>query len=158
MNHPTMLALVGALTVALGALPAAAHVRISPLTVEAGSTDTLAFRCPNERSATPTVKLEIQLPPGTTFRTLGVDAPPGWHSAVAIGPDATKTITWTGGTIPPGAATLFTIHAGPMPASGSKLVFKAVQTYGDGEVVRWIQARAAGEAEPPNPAPVLTVR
>jgi len=52
----------------------------------------------------------------------------------------------------------FAILAGPIPAGGKQLVFKAVQTYANGEVVRWIEIRHAGEPEPAHPAPVLDVK
>jgi uncharacterized protein YcnI len=128
---------------------AAAHVRVAPATVAAGSTATLTFRCPNERASTSTVKLEVQLPPDVPL--VSVAAVPGWQSSVTD-----HTITWQGGTIDPGAVGHFPIVAGPIPA-GHPLIFKAVQTYGNGEVVRWIQERAPGEAEPPFPAPVVDV-
>ncbi|MER5640982.1 DUF1775 domain-containing protein [Kitasatospora sp. NPDC002227] len=37
------------------------------------------------------------------------------------------------------------------------LVFKALQTYDDGTVVRWIDETRAGQPEPQHPAPVLTL-
>jgi hypothetical protein len=37
-------------------------------------------------------------------------------------------------------------------------VFKAVQTYGDGTVVRWIEDQPKGAPEPEHPAPVLTLK
>jgi hypothetical protein len=36
-------------------------------------------------------------------------------------------------------------------------VFKAVQTYDSGEVVRWIEEAAEGAEEPEHPAPVLNL-
>jgi uncharacterized protein YcnI len=146
------------LALAATALPAGAHVTISPKTVAAGSTDVLTFRCPNERSGTDTIRLVIQLPPDTPLRTVTAGAPPGWHSTVAMRDGVPDTVTWEGGAIAPGERAEFTIAAGPMPAGGHTLSFRAVQTYADGEVVRWIEAREPGEPEPPFPAPVLEVR
>jgi periplasmic copper chaperone A len=34
-----------------------------------------------------------------------------------------------------------------------RIVFKALQTYSDGDVVRWIEEPVAGEPEPDHPAP-----
>jgi uncharacterized protein YcnI len=160
-----------ALTLVLACAAAAdAHVRVSPTSVAAESTATLTFRCPNERTSTPTVKLTIQLPEDVPLASVTVPPVAGWHSSVTMRAlaaplhtahgDITSvvdTITWEGGSIAPGAAGLFPIVAGPIPA-GHPLIFRAVQTYGSGEVVRWIQARAAGEPEPPFPAPVVEVR
>jgi periplasmic copper chaperone A len=36
-------------------------------------------------------------------------------------------------------------------------VFKTIQTYSDGTVVRWIDDTVAGQAEPEHPAPVLNL-
>jgi uncharacterized protein YcnI len=148
------LALASVVALAAVGVAADAHVRISPATVAAGSTATLTFRCPNERTATSTVKLAIELPPGLPLSAIAVPPVAGWHIVVSR---RDGTVTWEGGSIPPGAAGVFTIVIRPIPAAGP-LLFRAVQTYGNGEVVRWIQARAPGEPEPPFPAPVLTVR
>jgi hypothetical protein len=39
-----------------------------------------------------------------------------------------------------------------------KLIFKALQTYSTGEVVRWIEVAPEGGARPEHPAPVVTVQ
>jgi hypothetical protein len=44
-----------------------------------------------------------------------------------------------------------------LPTDTDQLVFKALQTYDNGEVVRWIDTPAPGAAEPEHPAPVLTL-
>jgi hypothetical protein len=46
----------------------------------------------------------------------------------------------------------FDVSAGPLPET-DKLVFKALQTYSNGEVVRWIEDSADSKAE--HPAPTL---
>jgi uncharacterized protein YcnI len=138
--------------------PALAHVTVTPKTAAPGSTPLLTFRCPDERATANTIELAIQLPPETPFATLRVPAVAGWRSRVSVRADGTAdVVTWEGGTIAPHRAQTFEIIAGPMPASGRTLVFRAVQTYDNGEVVRWIEDRAPGEAEPPFPAPVLTI-
>ena len=57
-------------------------------------------------------------------------------------------------------------RAGPVPRvqrvgraarRRERLVFKALQTYSDGSVVRWIELTPAGGPEPEHPAPVLTL-
>jgi hypothetical protein len=45
------------------------------------------------------------------------------------------------------------VSLGPLPQV-DQLVFKALQTYSDGDIVRWIEVPAAG-AEAEHPAPVL---
>ncbi len=155
--------IAGALTA-----PAGAHVTNSPPTLAAGSVDEITFRCPNERPNATTTKLVVQLPPAYPLRMVKVLPLPGWQISVTMrkldepihtrGGDVTSvvdTIAWAGGSIAPDEYQNFTILAGPLPAGVSELPFKAVQTYSNGEVVRWIQLRAPGEAAPPNPAPVL---
>lgn len=44
---------------------------------------------------------------------------------------------------------------GPLPTDTDQLVFKALQTYDNGEIVRWIDTTAPGGPEPEHPAPVL---
>ena len=57
----------------------------------------------------------------------------------------------------PGQFDLFTVSAGPLPTKPSKLEFKAVQTYSDGTIVRWIEPTVKGTPEPEHPAPTLTL-
>ena len=132
---------------------AAAHVTISPTTLQARSFDEIVFRCPNERPNASTVKLTVQLPAGGGIGAVKVRVPAGWHGRIAG-----RTITWDGGTIAPGRSQNFTIFAGPISPGRRVLAFKALQTYSNGEVVRWIQIRQPGQPQVPHPAPVLTVR
>ncbi|MCU1487774.1 MAG: hypothetical protein JWN67_4520, partial [Actinomycetia bacterium] len=74
---------------------------------------------------------------------------PGWTVT-----KTDTTITWAGGTIAPGEFQEFEISVGPLPAV-DELVFKAVQTYDDGTVVRWIDPTPADGTEPDHPAPTL---
>jgi uncharacterized protein DUF1775 len=66
-------------------------------------------------------------------------------------------VTWKGGTIQPGQYQDFSVSADPLPSGVGQLVFKAVQTYSNGAVVRWIDLPQAGQPEPEHPAPVLTL-
>jgi periplasmic copper chaperone A len=59
--------------------------------------------------------------------------------------------------IKPGQFQEFPVSAGPLPAT-DKLVFKALQTYSDGNVVRWIEEPGADGKEPEHPAPVLKLK
>jgi uncharacterized protein len=62
------------------------------------------------------------------------------------------TVTWQGGNIAPGEFDEFGISAKVPDEAGTKLTFPAVQTYSNGEVVRWIGAPDADE-----PAPQVTL-
>ena len=157
----------------LGALvaPAAAHVTIAPSELPAGSVDEITFRCPDERANSATTKLVVQMPQDHPIASVKLRPVPGWHSSVTMrklaAPIETQhgqivaavdTITWQGGTIAPGEYQDFAILAGPIPSGTRQLVFKAIQTYANGEIVRWIELRHANEPEPQFPAPILNVR
>nr|WP_243766808.1 DUF1775 domain-containing protein [Streptomyces sp. GC420] len=51
----------------------------------------------------------------------------------------------------------FDVSVGPLPEDGDRMVFKALQTCGTGQVVRWIEVPGKDGAEPEHPAPVLTL-
>jgi hypothetical protein len=71
--------------------------------------------------------------------------------------EAVSKITWSGGKISPGEYQNFDVSVGPLPDKPTTLVFKALQTYSSGEIVRWIEPTVPGGEEPDHPAPVLTV-
>jgi hypothetical protein len=75
--------------------------------------------------------------------------------------NAVQTVTWTadpGNQIKPGEFLRFPVLAGPLPDNTDKVTFKALQTYSNGDVVRWIDPPAAdGAPEPEHPAPTLTL-
>jgi hypothetical protein len=72
--------------------------------------------------------------------------------------EAVSAITWTAASpasaIKPGQFDEFDVSAGPLPEATS-MQFKALQTYSDGEVVRWIEPAPANGSEPEHPAPTL---
>lgn len=71
---------------------------------------------------------------------------------------AVSEVTWKGGTIQPGQYRDFSVSADPLPSGVGQLVFKAVQTYFNGDVVRWIDLPQAGQPEPEHPAPATRLR
>jgi uncharacterized protein YcnI len=166
---PVVLALA---LLALVALPAGAHVSITPSSAPKGGSAVLSFNVPNEEPNANTVKLEVLFP--TQFPIASVSTQPmyGWTAATEtttlakpIQTDdgdvtqAVSTITWTAtnGGLNPGEFDLFTISAGPLPTRTNKLTFKVVQTYSNGDVVSWIQQTVKGAPEPDHPAPTLTL-
>ena len=66
-------------------------------------------------------------------------------------------VDWFGGAIKPGHFQEFYVLAQQLPTDTNQVVFKALQTYSDGNVVRWIEATPPGGPEPAHPAPVLTL-
>jgi uncharacterized protein YcnI len=168
-------ALAGAVLAALAALaalavPASAHVSVNPNTATKGGFAKLAFRVPNERANAGTTKLLVSFPTDHPIASVSVRPKAGWTYKVTTSKlatpiqahgepvtEAVSQIEWTGGRIAPGEFDEFEVSAGPLPEAADTLVFKAVQTYSDGTVVRWIDVRTPGGPAPDHPAPVLTL-
>jgi uncharacterized protein YcnI len=162
--------LAAALATAALAVPATAqaHVTLQPTSVPAGGDDTLLdVRVPNERSDASTVKVDLQLPPG--FASASFEPVAGWSAKVTKTKlakpimtddgeitEGVSRITWTGdgkqGSIPPGGFQDFGLSVVVPGKAGDELTFKALQTYSNGEVVRWIGAKDSD-----NPAPTVAV-
>lgn len=148
--------------------PAWAHVTISPDTSGPGQSAQIAFRVPNERDDASTVKLEVVFPPDHPLNSVSVEDVPGWtatvHKQQSAAPVQTEdggqagevvtSITWEGGQIQPDHFQEFPVRLGRLGAG--QLMFKTVQTYSNGVVVRWIDGPESG-ADAEHPAPVLTV-
>ncbi|MFD3646488.1 YcnI family protein [Streptomyces cyaneofuscatus] len=163
-------ACVAASTVLLLAGPAAAHVSVQPQGEAAkGGYATLNFKVPNERDQASTVKLEVNFPADHPLSSVTPEAVPGWKIAITKGKldkplevhgrkitEAVTKVTWTadGSKIAPGYFQQFPVSVGQLPEDADQLVFKAIQTYDNKEVVRWIEEPKGGE-EPDSPAPVL---
>jgi uncharacterized protein len=167
-HHMQRMLAAAVLAVALAAPAAAeAHVTVQPDTATAGAFTVESIRVPNERDDASTVKVDVQLPPG--FIEALYQPKPGWTVTVAKqklakpvqtddGPvsEEVRRITFTGhgsqGRIAPGQFTDFPLSVQIPGKPGDKLTFKALQTYSDGQVVRWI-----GAAGSDTPAPVVSV-
>jgi len=154
--------------------PASAHVTIDTYgDVERGGFAKLGFSVPNERDDAGTVAVEVQLPPDHPLVFASAQSKPGWtietttrtldEPVEAFGATydtVIDTISWTadeGVGIEPGEFDMFWLSVGPLPDAAGTLEFPAVQTYDDGEVVRWIEPTAAGGAEPEHPTPSVIV-
>ncbi|WP_370369619.1 YcnI family protein [Catenulispora sp. GP43] len=150
---------------------ASAHVTIGPnATAKGGSDVELTFRVPDEEEAANTTKLEVVFPTDHPITGVLPEPTPGWTVAVTnttlpkpiTTDDGTVTqvvseLTWTGGALPPGQYQGFHVMLGKLPDDTNQLVFKAVQTYSDGDVVRWIDLAQPGQPAPDHPAPVLVL-
>ncbi|MER7397338.1 YcnI family protein [Streptomyces sp. NPDC000151] len=154
--------------VLLVAGPAFAHVTIQPGQAAKGDYATVNFKVPNEKDDASTVKLEVDLPADHPLASAMPQPVPGWDVKVTKTKldkpiethgekltEAVTKITWTGGKIEPGQFQQFPVSVGALPEDADQLVFKALQTYDDKEVVRWIEPAKEGAPEPENPAPVL---
>ncbi|WP_030576152.1 YcnI family protein [Streptomyces anulatus] len=162
---------VAASTVLLITGPAAAHVSVQPVGEAAkGGYATLNFKVPNERDQASTVKLEVNFPAGHPLSSVTPQAVPGWKIKVDKSKldkplevhgkkitEAVSKVTWTAddSEIAPGYFQQFPVSVGALPEDADQLVFKAIQTYDNKEVVRWIEEPTADGDEPDSPAPVL---
>ncbi|MEV0398145.1 YcnI family copper-binding membrane protein [Polymorphospora rubra] len=156
------------------AAPASAHITVNPNEADQGGYARLAFRVPNESDEASTTKVEVFFPEDAPVASVTTMPVPGWTVAVekrAVNPplevhgsqvtEAVAKITWTASSddtgVQPGEFQEFPVSAGPLPEV-DRMVFRALQTYSDGNVVRWIDPpAAAGGEEPASPAPVLTL-
>jgi hypothetical protein len=97
------------------------------------------------------VQLDLRFPEGQQLTAVSVQQTSGWTGT----PNATG-IVWTGGPLTGENEVKFNFTA-TLPSDAKTLEFKALQTYDNGQVVRWIEQTPAGGPEPEHPAPVLTV-
>lgn len=165
-------ALAGTAVLALSA-PAFAHVSVQPEgTAAQGGYAVVDFKVPNERDNASTTKLEVSFPTDHPLASAMPEPMPGWKIEVTKSKldkpiemhgekisEAVSKITWTadGKGVEPGYFEKFPVSIGQLPEDTDELVFKAIQTYSNKEVVRWIEVPQEGQDEPENPAPVLAL-
>jgi uncharacterized protein YcnI len=153
--------------------PAFAHVSVQPEgTAAKGGYAVVDFKVPNERDNASTTKVEVTFPTDHPLASVLPEPVSGWTVKVARSKlakpvevhgetisEAVTKVTWTasGKGIEPGYFQKFPLSVGALPDDTDELVFKAIQTYSDKEVVRWIEVQKDGADEPENPAPVLAL-
>ncbi|MEU0442420.1 YcnI family protein [Streptomyces sp. NPDC006186] len=151
--------------------PALAHVSVQPEgTAAKGGYAVVDFKVPNERDNASTTKLEVNFPTDHPLTSVMPEPIDGWQIAVTKSKlakplevhgekvtEAVSKVTWTAtdGGVRPGFFQKFPVSVGKLPEDTDQLVFKAIQTYDNKEVVRWIEVPQEGQDEPDNPAPVL---
>ncbi|CAL9493712.1 YcnI family copper-binding membrane protein [Streptomyces sp. enrichment culture] len=154
------------------ASPALAHVSVQPEgTAAKGGYAVVGFKVPNERDNASTTKLEVNFPAEHPLSSVMPQPVTGWKIDITKSKlakplevhgrqitEAVTKVTWTatGKGIEPGYFQKFPVNIGALPEDADELVFKAIQTYSNKEVVRWIEV-PQGEEEPENPAPVLAL-
>ncbi|KAF5996179.1 MULTISPECIES: YcnI family copper-binding membrane protein [Streptomyces] len=153
--------------------PAFAHVSVQPEGEAAkGGYAVVDFKVPNERDNASTNQVEVNFPTDHPLASVMPQPLDGWSVKVTKTKlakpltmhgekisEAVSKVTWTatGKGIEPGFFQKFPLSVGALPEDTDELVFKAIQTYDNKEVVRWIEPQKAGQEEPENPAPVLTL-
>lgn len=110
------------------------------------------FRVGHGCDGSPTVALRIELPPDVSAVT--PQPQPGWTISTEREESRIKTVTWTGGMLPPDQHGLFAI-AMTLPDWEGQLLFPARQTCQTGEEYWSEPSPTSGKAK--HPAPVLTV-
>jgi uncharacterized protein YcnI len=153
--------LVGALAVT----PlAAAHVTVNPGEWEAGGFARFSVRVPNERPNADTTEVTVQFPESVISASF--QPVPGWERTVEMVAldepieeegeepitERIGSVTWSGGTIAPGEFQEFGVSFQVPETPGENLVFPSLQTYSNGEIVRWI-----GPEDADTPAPIVAV-
>jgi uncharacterized protein YcnI len=150
--------------------PASAHVTVNPRDAVQGGYTKVSFRVPNESDKTDTTVVEVNLPTATPIASVSLKPVAGWTAVAAKAKlatpiksddgeitEAVTKITWTaaaGAGVKPGQFQEFDVSLGPLPTA-PQLVFKTLQTYSDGTIVRWIDEPTTDGTEPEHPAPVL---
>lgn len=164
-------AAVSATAVALAG-QASAHVAVSGTDTTQGGYGVLTFRVPSESDVASTTDVLVTLPDDHPVISVSTQPKPGWTASVTKKKLATpqkdddgneitdyiSTIEWKADTpqaaIPPNQFDMFNIEAGPFPKE-SMIYLPTVQTYSDGNIVRWDEKAAMGQSEPEHPAPML---
>lgn len=155
------------------ATPSFAHVSVAPEgTAAKGGYAVVDFKVPNERDDASTTKVEVGFPADHPLASVLAQPLAGWKVEITKSrlakplevhgkkiDEAVSKVTWTadGKGIEPGYFQKFPLSVGALPEDTDELVFKAVQTYSNKEVVRWIEVQQDGQEEPEKPAPVLAL-
>ena len=125
---------LGAIAVALVVLaaPAYAHVSVETRNPRPGAESDYTISVPNESETADTTVIEVQLPPG--LEITGFRPGKGWTMRVE-----SEVLVIDGGKLGPGERREFRFTA-INPVDTGELEFPAIQTYSDGEEVRWVGA------------------
>lgn len=123
---------------ALGSVTqASAHVVVKPGEVGVGAYTNFIVSVPTEEDV-PTVQVRLVIPEG--LKSVRPNVKPGWSielKKVTNGDiERVSEIIWSGGSIPADQRDEFVFSA-QTPAEESTLIWKAYQTYGDGDIVAW---------------------
>ena len=148
------LSIVGGVVLAIGLFgsPAWAHVEVSADKPQAGATNvTVTFTSEAESASAGIASEQVTLPAGiTTDQVRLANGPAGW--VLSPEPNGFKV---GGPALPVGTDAQVSVVITALPATATELMFKLIETYSDGTIVRWIDETQAGQPEPDHPAPIL---
>jgi uncharacterized protein YcnI len=150
----TVSAIAGVAVAALAG-PASAHVEVSADKTQAGATDvTLTFNGEAENPKAGIQSERVVLPTGIAPAGVTlVSAPAGWTFT-----SAADGFTVAGKALKIGTNAVWKVKIAKLPAGQTRLSFKTLETYGNGDISRWIEIQLPGQNEPDNPAPLLTLK
>ena len=142
------LLLAGAAAVLALATTAAAHVQVRPALVAPGDPVLFEVIVPGERDAK-TIEVTLQVPEDVL--PFSFQDPPGWERTNEEAADGSvAAIRWRGEQAEDGFSRFAFLAS--TPEQEGEIQWKALQTYDDGHISRWI-----GAADSENPAAVTTV-
>ena len=145
--------LVAAALALVTATAALAHIEVEADPAQAGAANaTLSFSAEGESTTAGIAKLEVISPEG--FDAAGTQlasGPQGWTLSVTD-----RGFVVSGPALPPSEDLDVVVRVRKLPDAATS-EFKALVTYSDGHVDRWIQLRQAGAPEPDMPAALLTL-
>jgi uncharacterized protein len=159
--RPALVAAAVLVVAVAGAVPAFAHNEFEPSQVTGGTIANVELHVENEQSDAGTTQVDLRFPEGQPLVVPELPVANGW-TVTLEGGDAGGPVTGILWTRPASAASpdddpVLPFSIGPLPAAGGRLQFKALQTYSNGDVDRWIEDWPAGAPEPDMPGPVLDV-
>ena len=123
---------------------ALAHVEVTPARAPAGSESRLTFEVPNERPSARTTRIAFQLPPGVAGEATRGSG--GWR--VRASGRRVTLIAPAGRELRGEARHRFPLRLRLPLRPRTSLTFKVIQTYDNGEVVRWIGPPGTSEPAP----------
>jgi uncharacterized protein YcnI len=161
----TLVTLVAGSALALAGA-AQAHVTVHPNALPASSFTVIDINVPNERDKASTVKVDVQFPNGVYTASVSpmlpwrgrvirkkLDKPVEIEKGFTVNSRVDRVV-FAGGRIRPGQFLSFPVSIRtPKGKAGTLVTFKALQTYSNGEVVRWI-----GGPSSEKPAPQVLLR
>jgi uncharacterized protein YcnI len=140
--------------VAVGMLagPAWAHVQVTATPGSPGATNaTLKITAAGESGTAGTSRLDVVADPAIPADQVSlVTGPTGW----TLTPGSDGGFTLSGPALAKGDEADVTLTVKQLPEA-PQVTFKVLQTYSDGQVVRWIELPGANGQEPDNPAPIV---
>jgi uncharacterized protein YcnI len=123
-----------------------AHVEVTPERAPAGDDARLTFEVPNERPEAATERIVIQMPAGVT--SVEGLALRGWRLTARPATGNVRRVTLVapqGSELTGDERGRFRMRVGLPRREGATLVFKVLQVYDSGEIVRWLGPEGTSE-------------